>query len=42
MVMVCGRHGLWPSLYKSKSSTRLWAGVKVGHVHLCRVAGNSV
>jgi len=26
----------------SKSSTSLLAGVKVGRVHLCRVAGNTV
>jgi len=25
-----------------KSSTRLRTGVKAGHVHLCRVAGNTV
>ena len=24
-----------------KSSTGLWAGVKAGRVHLCRVAGNT-
>ena len=30
-----------PSLL-GKSSTRLLAGVKVGRVHLCRVAGNTV
>jgi len=37
-----GQHSL-PSLRsRTKSSVRLQAGVSVGRVHLCRVAGNTV
>ena len=31
-----------PFLRGIKSSTRFWAGIRAGRVHLCRVAGSTM